>query len=263
MNISTQLEELIKRLERIENSVKTPGGSAVYHTNKVRNDLTSLIKRHDYICYRQIEAFTKLSSLLSNFQKLPPLRGWAISPDVALRLYNFVLQSKPKNVLEFGSGASSFIIAEAMKKNGFGKLTSVDHLKKYSDECKSNIESVGLGQYVDFIVSPLEEWNGEHLDVENTNFWYSLRKDLVPDDIDFLFIDGPPGIKCKFSRYPAMVFSNDKLSLNFQVWLDDSDRSDEQAIIESWTDKYSLNCEQLKLEKGLAIFRRRESPEFR
>lgn len=254
MDISKQLEDLASRLESIESAVKTRGGSVVYHTNKVRNDLTSLIKKHDYIGYRQIESLLKITKLIPNFTAIPPLRGWAISPDVALHLYNYVIEHKPKVILEFGSGASTFIFSEAIKKNGFGKVISVDHTEKYSRECFESLDKVGLSSNVEFIIAPLTEWAGHHLDNENQSYWYNSLEINIQDSIDLVFIDGPPGIQCKYSRYPAMEFIFPYLNSDFKILLDDSDRVDEQEIIDNWVDKFDLECEQLKYEKGLAIF---------
>src|SRR5699024_11233349 len=64
--------------------------------------------------------------------QLPPLRGWATSPDVLLRLHTHIMATRPNVIVEFGSGASTLVIADALSQNGAGKR---------SEEHKSELQS--------------------------------------------------------------------------------------------------------------------------
>ena len=64
--------------------------------------------------YRQIEALVMLAKCLPLRHPLPPMRGSAISPDLALLLYELVHDHHPALVVECGSGVSSLVIGYAL-----------------------------------------------------------------------------------------------------------------------------------------------------
>src|SRR5688500_16200441 len=74
--------------------------------------------------YAQLEALTKLTFALQPRFPLPPLRGWAASPDIALTLYTVIHALKPAFVVECGGGVSSLVIGYALEREGRGKLLS-------------------------------------------------------------------------------------------------------------------------------------------
>ena len=61
--------------------------------------------------YRQIEALVMLAKCLPLRHPLPPMRGFAVSPDLALLLYELVHEHHPSLVVECGSGVSSGTVA--------------------------------------------------------------------------------------------------------------------------------------------------------
>jgi len=253
------LQDILNRLEKIEGYLNTPGGPIIHHINKHRADILSSVSRHDYINYSQVEQFFKLTNILPDFKDLPPLRGWAISPDVCLKLYDHLLSIKPKKIVEFGSGASTYIIAQALKNNGMGKLTSYDHSHEYSGKIRKNLESAGLIDFVDLKVAPLKSWDKNHLNEkpDENLVWYDRSLIDTVDDIDFVFIDGPPGLLCQYSRYPAVVVLNDSLSQDAEIWIDDANRIDEKEICENWAKSFDLELEFVPLEKGLGCLKKR------
>ncbi len=255
------LQEILSRLEKIESYLNTPGGPIIHHINKYRADILSSIRRHELTNYSQIEQYIKLTSILPDATDLPPLRGWAISPDVCIKLYRHVVSVKPEVVVEFGSGASTYIIALAIKENGKGKLISFDHSDDYSNKIQRTLESAGLVDFVDLKVAPLKVWDKSHLN-KNANedvVWYDDTLVDTVGEIDFVFIDGPPGFLCQFSRYPALVVLNDALSKNAEIWLDDANRVDEKEICQDWASTFDLELEFIPHEKGLARLKRKDN----
>jgi len=85
--------------------------------------------------------FSKYKKLLSEVKLTYP---WYIGYDEAKIFYMITLYNKPKIILETGvaNGTSSFFFLSALKKNGFGKLISVDIKNDVGvvvpDELKSN-----------------------------------------------------------------------------------------------------------------------------
>lgn len=101
--------------------------------------------------YRQVEALLALYA----DEPIPPLRGWALSPDAARVLADLVIRHRPTVVVELGSGASTVILSRLLAKTG-GRLISLEHRP------------------------------GPAL----VDGFYPL--DDVPETIDLLLVDGPP-----------------------------------------------------------------------
>jgi hypothetical protein len=65
---------------------------------------------------RQIEAFIGIDTYLSRGELLPTLHGWPVSPDFALYLINLIETNEYDLILEFGSGASTLLMAQTVLK---------------------------------------------------------------------------------------------------------------------------------------------------
>lgn len=70
-----------------------------------------------------------------------------------------------------------------------------------------------------------------------------------------VFVDGPPGSICLFSRYPALPALINHLSPDAQIWMDDTIRDEERNICECWAKKFNLELNFLPMEKGLGILK--------
>lgn len=108
-------------------------------------------------------------------------------------------------------------------------------------------------------MSELEDWTSEHLnppDAEKPSRWYSKTLLHGIENVDLLWVDGPPGATCLFSRYPALPALADKLSADAEVWMDDTIRKEEKDICEKWAKDYGFEVEYYALEKGLGRLRR-------
>ncbi|MDR1975516.1 MAG: class I SAM-dependent methyltransferase [Campylobacteraceae bacterium] len=217
--------------------------------------LLAAIKRLENINYSQIEAFYWLTRRLSVKSSLPPLRGWTMSPDILLKLHEYITTAMPRVVLEFGGGVSSVVVCDALRQNSYGRLVSIDHIRQYSDKTRQLIKKESLGNFVDLQICPLEVWQDKHMTDEQP-VWYSKSFLENIQEIDLVIIDGPPGATCKYARYPAVPAVYDKLSENAQIWIDDAGREDEAFICEQWAQKYGFKLEFLPTEKGLGILSR-------
>lgn len=227
--------------------------------NDIKSFLVKTEKKLEANNYRQLECFQWLIKALNIKYSLPPLRGWAASPDVLLSLHEFIRETKPGVVVEFGSGASTLVILDALKQNGCGKLFSYDHSEHYAAKTQRYVVREELDSFVEFSVSPLALWHGKHLNGLTENLWYDLKESNL-NDIELMFVDGPPGITCKYSRYPALVELHRKMAKDATIFMDDSNREDETAICEAWSKEFSYDVELFtEFEKGLAILTRRKS----
>ncbi|WP_018915556.1 class I SAM-dependent methyltransferase [Vreelandella zhanjiangensis] len=206
--------------------------------------------------YTQIESLIWLKKQLKLKGRLPPLRGWAASPDFLLKLHSHILNTRPYNVVEFGSGASTIVIADALRQNGVGRLLSMEHSQFYANQTISSLRSECLNSWVDIRISNLVAWNGFHINERadmKPSMWY--QKELLTDvqNISLVVVDGPPASTCQYARYPALLALENHLSDDVQIWMDDASRKEEKVICQKWAEDYGFNFELLSLEKGLGI----------
>ena len=100
---------------------------------------------------------------------------WNISRTTAQFLYNFIVDSKSKSVLEVGTsnGYSGIWLGKALKKTG-GKLTTIEFYDKRLDVAKENFEKCGVAD----IITPKK---GDACTI----------LEYLPEDfeIDFAFVD--------------------------------------------------------------------------
>lgn len=204
--------------------------------------------------YAQLESLSWLQRRLAIKGQLPPLRGWATSPDVLLRLHAHIVVSRPRVVVECGSGASTLVIADALRQNGAGKLVSLEHSDFYGAQTQATLEAEQLQAWVELRIGDLEHWEGEHLnpkDAEKPSKWYPISLLNGVEGVDLLWVDGPPGATCLFSRYPALPAVASKLSPEADVWMDDTIRQEEKDICERWANDHGFVVNYYPLEKGL------------
>lgn len=203
--------------------------------------------------YQQFEAFITITSLLELRHPLPPMRGWAASPDFLVQILGEVLDRKPDVIMELGGGVSTLVIAYALQKLGKGKLISVEHDNKYLQKTARQLQIHELQDIVHHIHAPLRTIQLDGLDWD----WYDLTTVVFPGSIDILVIDGPPAITKPRSRYPALPVLAEQLSADSVVILDDAAREGEKAIAGEWAQRYpEFSHEFVNCEKGTSIFRR-------
>lgn len=234
-------------IEKLEKKLLAAGKE---NAGKFTRDLLIVQNR----LYAQLESLSWLQRRLAIRGQLPPLRGWATSPDVLLRLHAHIMATRPRVIVEFGSGASTLVIADALRQNGVGKLISIEHSDHYGAQTLGTLQAEALEGWVDLRIDDLEAWEGEHLnpeDAEKPSRWYPVSLLEGVENVDLLWVDGPPGATCLFSRYPALPALADKLSPNAEVWMDDTIRQEEKDTCERWAKDHGFELEYFPLEKGL------------
>ncbi|WP_418139345.1 class I SAM-dependent methyltransferase [Oceanimonas smirnovii] len=240
-------EALLSQLESLQKAIIQTGKE---NADKTTRDLIIVQNR----LYAQLESLSWLQRRMTIKGQLPPLRGWATSPDVLLRLHSHIMNKRPQVIVEFGSGASTLVIADALRQNGYGKLVSIEHSDHYGAQTFGTLQAEALEGWVDLRIGELEAWEGEHLnpeDAEKPSRWYPVSLLEGVENVDLLWVDGPPGATCLFSRYPALPALADKLSQRAEVWMDDTIRQEEKDICERWANDYRFELEYYSLEKGL------------
>jgi predicted O-methyltransferase YrrM len=201
--------------------------------------------------YRQMEALFNLFSIYRFDYPLPEMRHWAISPDALVCLLREALKRKVRRVVECGSGVSTIVLAKYLKEEGGGHVYSLDHDPFYANQTRELLKLQGLSEYATVITAPLADCR---LD-DKSYKWYSVSAlQELPDDIDLIFVDGPPAPAGTFNRYPALEHLKDKMSNDCKIVMDDLIRKDEQAIAKEWSKKLKRKApDYYDVEKKMAV----------
>lgn len=213
--------------------------------------LTDLVAVESRQTFRQLESLHALYVDLDTPYSLARTRDWAASPDFLRALEEEIFRSKPRHVIELGSGVSTIVVGMALKRVGAGHLWSIDHDPRYAAESRTSASRHGINGQVTVIDAPLAPlslpgWEGQ---------WYRTEALPVTDGFDLMVVDGPPFSTSELARYPAIPVLFDKLKIGAAIYLDDADRKQEKEIVKRWCiEKPSLTIRQApECEKGLAI----------
>ncbi|MDX1660644.1 MAG: class I SAM-dependent methyltransferase [Gemmatimonadota bacterium] len=206
-------------------------------------DVRRALDDHD----RQVEARLWLSEALEVRAPLPPMRGWAMSPDLAREVVEHVLDARPARVVECGSGVSTLLVAYALERTGGGRVVALEHDAEYAARTAERIRLHGLEAVAEVVHAPLQT-----VEVEGEAYrWYAAPDLEAP--IDLIVVDGPPAPPA--SRYPAVPLLRDRLSADAVVYLDDATRREARRNLERWSSRPSVEVEMLETEKGAAVIR--------
>ncbi len=198
--------------------------------------------------FGQLQALTALERTLDLPRNLPPLRGWAGSPDMLLQLAQRALAMRPSVVLECSSGASTVVAARCCQINGNGHVFSLEHDAEYAAKTRELLEYQGLSEWATVVHAPLEKGADGAL-------WY--RDAALPSEAsgaELLVVDGPPAGGASQARFPALPRLRRRLAARFTLLLDDADRPGERNVVARCLKLDSaLQLQWLPCEKGLAV----------
>ena len=261
MTNSSKVSLEIKGL--IETNSKSLLSAIKESSNKSVRDLLIVQNR----LYAQLESMGWLRQKLKLSHALPPLRGQAASPDVLLMLHQNIRQSRPRFIVELGAGASTIVIADALRQNGFGQLVSIEHLPSHGSATSQNLKEQHLDAWVDLKVSELEAWTGACMPAlveageESANspglhdretLWYDPAVLSGIESVDLLFVDGPVP-EDPYTYYPALPSLFKKMSDHAEIWLNGTLRQESKDVCAAWIKEFDLSVEHVALDKGLAI----------
>lgn len=162
---------------------------------------------------------------------MPRRSGWAIPDDALALLAGLVELHRPALILEAGSGRSTIVLADALRKVGSGRLIALEHQRKFADEANSILGFNDLDGLAEARFAPL---SAHRLDLPASPRWYARRSWADLHEIAMLIVDGPPGHVSELAREPALPLLHDRLAAGAVIVLDDTHRSWEQEILRRW-----------------------------
>jgi predicted O-methyltransferase YrrM len=180
---------------------------------------------------------------------LPNLGSWKADAGLLTLVADHILTHKPKLVVEFGTGASTLIIARALQIAGGGTFISFEQHVEFVEATRSWLAEHGL--QADLRAVPLRAATGEW-----PGLWYDHGP--LPDGIDLLLIDGPPWTIHPFTRGSAeSLFA--QIAPGGTILLDDGARPGERIVARRWRKAWpDFSFELVKSgTKGTLVGRRR------
>lgn len=155
---------------------------------------------------------------------LPYLGSWKADTGLLTLLVDHIFEHRPRLAVEFGTGASTLILARALKMAGGGSLISFDQHPEFVEATRSWLGDHGLE--ADIRPAPLKPspggWPG---------LWYDHGP--LPGGIDLMLIDGPPWVIHPYTRGAAVELF-DLISPGGTVMLDDAARLGERVVARRW-----------------------------
>ena len=202
------------------------------------------VAKHIANSTKQLENYIAIQHYMTMGKKLPAFHGWPISPDFGLLLIDLIEQYQYDLVVEFGSGTSTVLIAQALAnvKQRTGKPSqqvTFEHLDSYHAKTQALLNAAGLASAVQLVHAPLAPYPAPN---GNTYSYYSCQDQLLQvaqsssSTLKILVVvDGPPAATGLHARYPAWpVLQAAFPNASIDYLLDDYLRLDEKQIANQW-----------------------------
>ncbi|MGP9788139.1 O-methyltransferase [Glutamicibacter sp. 287] len=204
--------------------------NCLHNRRQLRRHITETVRDST----RQMEALVKLAPRMAEVNPLvPPTGGYALDAQALLHLIDVLERVQPKVIVEFGGGTSTIWMAYICKKFGT-RIISFDHLEEYLSRTRTEVDRHGFSDMVELRLAPLEK-----IQVKGENYsWYSLSELDDLEEVDLLFIDGPPESTGTNARRPAMYVMTARLNDDAVIVLDDTHRESEQDTVQNWTSSF-------------------------
>ncbi len=167
---------------------------------------------------------------------------WALDSYTAHELKAWLYRTLPRNVVEFGSGMSTVLMAEYARDTG-ATVTSFEHDPAHAARTREALDARDLGGYPDLRLCEIS-------DIATPAGRLPMYRDDIPDGVDFALIDGPPGKIGRagvfYALYPHLA------EKAWQVWVDDAWRPGEDAAMRAWRGHFPFFRTSHNMPKGLA-----------
>lgn len=167
---------------------------------------------------------------------------FSLNPNTMLHLINEIQINQRKQIIEFGSGISTIVMAKFIKDNKLSaKILSIEDNEEWFNYIMSELIKYNLEGIVNLNYVPLKKENQKYA-------WYKKERisDLVlGKKFDMVLVDGPSAKNGTEVRMPAVEMLLGSLNEEFIIFLDDIRRTGERKILNSW--------ENILLEKNYRV----------
>lgn len=198
-----------------------------------------LFRRFDEALTREIKALIRDDAALSLLQPYIadyiPWSGAALRPATVCTILNDIALNHRRLVVEFGSGISTYFIAQALGKFG-GEIVSFDDDVGWQNFLRERMfRSKAIADRVTLVPAGLKQC---HLSLDGA-LWYDMavvEKALPKRSIDLCLVDGPASYQLQqsYARYPAIPAIKNRLGKSYSIYLDDVVRKGEAEVFKRW-----------------------------
>ncbi|MDB3887366.1 class I SAM-dependent methyltransferase [bacterium] len=237
--VNSMLEANTQRAEELSSEIIKS-----FHIKSKNLDFN--LTKHSNITYDRLDALMSIHNIIKLNAPLPIMHDWRVSSDFAHSTLSTLLEKKSGSVIDIGSGISTLLFGYGVKRNGKGKVISLEHNKEYYDKSKKLIKEHKLEAYCELYFCPLKEYV---LDGKKW-LWYDTSNIEFPDNIVLVSVDGPPGGTQYMARYPAIPILEKFITDKTVIYLDDAFRNEEAEIAEEWKSKFGMSFQLTKSHKG-------------
>lgn len=165
---------------------------------------------------------------------LPPTsnKRWAIHPTLGRFLATAVTELGCQNILEFGAGSSSLVLATALGEAGGGRLTSVEQTPEYSGRAWKTVQSIAGVDAQMVVAEP-------RFVLDRRGAYHAFRRAApalaARGPFDLVLVDAPPRF---FGREGALHLALPHLAPGALIALDDAKRAGERWVVRRWVGVY-------------------------
>jgi predicted O-methyltransferase YrrM len=210
------------------------------------------VAKHITNSTKQLESYMAIQHYMSTGKRLPAFHGWPISPDFGFLLIDLIEEHQYDLVIEFGSGTSTLLIAQALanvrqRRGKPNHQVAFEHLDTYHAQTQALLDAAGVAPAVQLVHAPLTDYTAPN----GKSFRYydcqailgQLGQIYAQTEPKILVVvDGPPAATGPLARYPALhhvwpIFDGAK----FDFLMDDYNRKDEKDIVRFWCDDFKIN----------------------
>lgn len=205
---------------------------------------------------RHVFAQLQLVRLLDLPGRVPPLGGWAASPDFGLLVVQELLRVRPAVAVELGSGATTLLMALAIRQHSLPtRLVALEHRADFKERTEALLADNGVDDLVDVRLAPL----GPSSLPDHPTRWYDESALAGLEEIGLVVVDGPPSYTGSRARYPAVPLLAPHFAEQVSILADDTIRDDDLEVVGAWSQQLpEFEVDLLDtLEKHAALLRRR------
>lgn len=165
-------------------------------------------------------------ALVAAVYRAAPASDWAITRDLAIALYRHCEKTRPKRIVEVGSGVSTMMLALYAARHR-AEVITLEHDPKWLARTLEALRAVGLDGAVKLVLRRVRSYDSYH--------WYEYdpKAELRGKPIDFLLVDGPPD-QLGHGRVGALLHLRSALRKGAEVWLHDGKRESERQAVIAW-----------------------------
>ena len=106
------------------------------------------------IC-RHAPAFVSILSCLKVNRPIPPMRGWAASPDFVHLIPSIQFDMKPHTILECGVGVTTPLASYAVRQPDIGNILSLEHEANSVEITRESLKTRSLENLAEVVHAPL------------------------------------------------------------------------------------------------------------